>query len=134
MVLFHQSMLGRISVKPTALPCNCAPQVAALINEVPSRRRCNRPRECREQDELLGRTPDGTWKAAKTNTYPSDMCRLRARALHQATEARWSNGEPPEEWSLPDEHVDFFIPLDHNSDFQRSTDCMHHRHLRPRTE
>ena len=134
MIHLDQCTLGQIPVKRATLLRICALQTATLINEVPNLRWCNRPRGHRKTDELLGRSPDGTWKTAKANTYPSDMCKLLARALHQATEARWSSHDPPQEWSLPDEYVDFFIPLDPYYDFQRSTDCMHLRHLRPHSE
>ena len=112
MVHFHQCMLGQVSVKPTTLLCVCAEHTTNLINVVPNGCRCNHPRGYDETDELMGRNADGTWKTAKAKTYPSDMCRLRARSLHQATEARWGDEHLPDEWSLPDEYTDFFITLD----------------------
>ena len=54
--------------------------------------------------------------------------------MRQATEARWGNEQPPDAWSLPEEYIDFFIPFDPYYDFQRGTDCMYHRHLRPNSE
>ena len=65
MVHFVQCLLGQTSVKPTALLCICAPQVAALINEAPNQSICNHPCEHRKPDKPLGRNPDGTWETAR---------------------------------------------------------------------
>ena len=62
---------------------------------------------------------------------PTRMCELLAAATHDAIQHRWTQTRQQEEWALPDEYHDFYIPLDPYLDFQRSTDCMTHRHLRP---
>ena len=57
LVHFHQCLLLNIFVKPAALPCACAPQVATLISEVPDRSRCNRPAGCRKEDVTAWQKP-----------------------------------------------------------------------------
>ena len=134
MVHMHQCMLGQISIKPTTLLCVCAPHTATLVNQVPNRCKCNHPSGYHEPDELLGRNPDGTWRTARAKAYPSDMCRLLARAMHHAIEQCWPHVITDDDWQLDDAYIDFFIPQDPYYDFHRSTDCMTHRHLVPRHE
>ena len=129
MAHFHQCMLGQISIKPTTLLCVCMPQVQTRINLVTNRCQCNHGFAYHRA--LTGRNEDGTWRSAKAKTYPSRMCQLLAAAAHDAIQQRWTQNRHGEEWSLPVEYQDFFIPLDPYLDFQRSTDCMIHRHLRP---
>ena len=133
MVHFHQCMLGQISVKPTTLLCVNAAHTATLISQVPNHCQCNHPDGYHKHGELMGRNEDGTWRTAKAKTYPSDMCRLLARALHHAVEQRWPHVIDHDEWHLDRDYIDFFIPLDPYYDFARSTDCMAHRHLLPTT-
>ena len=114
--------------------CIYAEHIATLINQVPNRCRCNHYAGYHDPEELLGRNPDGTWKTSKAKTYPSDMCRLLARALHHAIDRRWPQVINDDEWHLDREFIDFFIPLDPYYDFYRSTDCMTHRDLLPRHE
>ena len=111
-------MLGQVSIKPTTLPCVCAPQVETPINSEPNRCRCNHPAGHHKANELLGRNADGTWKTAQANAYSPEMCRHLARTLHQSAESRWSNDQPPDAWPLPEEYVELFIPLDPYYDFQ----------------
>ena len=121
-------------MKPTTLLCVCADHITILLNEVPNGCRCNHYQGYHQKDELMGRNEDGTWKTAKAKTYPSDMCRLLARPLHPAVDQRWGKHPSSGERTLQEDYNDFFIPLDPYYDFQRSTDCMHHRRRPPRRE
>ena len=62
------------------------------------------------------------------------MCRLISHALHAAIDSRWAPDYTTDQWQLPEEYINFYTPLDPFIDFQRSTDCMAHRHLRPNQE
>ena len=129
MVHFHQCMLGQISIKPTTLLCVCMPQVQTRIQAITNQCQCNHGYQFHRA--LTGRNDDGTWRSAKAKTYPSQMCKLLAESTHDALRQRWTQPRSDDQWNLPEEYSDFFIPLDPYLDFHRSTDCMTHRHLRP---
>ena len=118
-----------MSIKPTTLLCVCMPQVLTRIQATPNQCKCKHGYLYHRA--LTGRSDDGTWRSAKAKTYPSQMCQLLAESTHDAIRQRWTQTRTDEEWHLPDEYSDFFIPLDPYLDFKRSTDCMPHRHLRP---
>ena len=122
-------MTGQIARMPTSLLCIHAPQIRTAIDNLPNKGKCNHGFGA--HPPLLGRNADGTWKSAAANTYPSDMYRLIATALLQAINDRWGPDHSLSGWQLPDNHAQFYTPLDPYKEFHCSTDCIAHRHLRP---